>query len=88
MLLDYNDYVIVYKTIDKFNNVKVLYKEYFIYVNIRKIKLHIKAKDLYPDGYDLNTLFISYEDRKLEKDIVRVSKNALKKIQKEIRNNK
>ncbi|MCR8744425.1 hypothetical protein NWE74_03855 [Romboutsia lituseburensis] len=50
--------------------------------------MYLKAKDLYPEGYDIDSLFISYEDRKLEKDIQRGSKKALKKIQKEIKNNK
>lgn len=87
-LLNYNDFGIVYKTIDKFNKVSVLYKDEFIDVNARRMTIEFKSKDLYPDGYDLNTLFVSYEERKLEKDISRGSKKALKKIQKEIRNNK
>ena len=85
-LLDYDDYGIVYKTIDKFNNVAVLYKKEFIEVNIKRLELSLKAKDLYPEGYDLNSLFVSFEDRKLEKDIARGSKKALRKIQKEIKN--
>lgn len=48
----------------------------------------LKATDLYPEGYDLSTLFVSYKEIKLEKDIARVYKKALKKIQKEIKNNK
>ena len=87
-LLDHDDYGIVYKPIDKFNNVAVLYNKEFIDVNIRRLELSLKAKDLYPEDYDLNSLFVSFEDRKLEKDIARGSKKALKKIQKEIKNNK
>ena len=87
-LLDYDDYGIVYKTIDKYNNVKILYKEEFVKVNIKRIELSLKAKDLYPVGYDLNSLFTSFEERKLEKDIARGSKKALKKIRKEIKNNR
>ena len=75
-------------TIDKYNNVEVLYKEEFIKVNIKRIELSLKAKDLYPQGYDLNSLFVIFEERKLEKDIARGSKKALKKIQKEIKNNR
>lgn len=88
MLLDYDDYGIVYKPIDKFNNIKVLYNKEFIDVNIKRVNLYLKAKDLYPENYDLNTLFVSFKDIKLEKDIARGSKKALKKIQKEIKNNK
>ena len=87
-LLDFKDFAIVYKPIDKFNNVEVLYKDEFISVNAKRLKLRFKAKDLYPEGYDLNSLFVSFEKRKLDRDIERGSKKALKKIQKEIRNNR
>ncbi|MGL5345859.1 MAG: endonuclease MutS2 [Peptostreptococcaceae bacterium] len=87
-LLDKEDFAIIYKPVDKFNNVEVLYKDEFITINVKKVELFLKAKDLYPPGYDLDTLFTSYEDRKLEKDIKRGSKKALKKIQKEIKNKK
>ena len=87
-LLDYDDYGIVYEEMDKYNNIKVLYKNDFIEVNIKRVNPYLKAKDLYPADYDLNSLFTSYKDRKLEKDIARGSKKALKKIQKEIKNNK
>ncbi|MCC3867448.1 endonuclease MutS2 [Terrisporobacter mayombei] len=86
-LLDFNDFGIVYKPIDKFNNVEVLYKYEFININARRLKLQFKAKDLYPEGYDLNSLFISFEKRKLDRDIERGSKKALKKIKKEIKSN-
>ena len=85
-LLDKDDFGIVYTGIDKFNNLQVLYKDEFITVNVKRTKPYLKAKDLYPEGYDLNSLFVSFKDRKLEKDIARGSKNALKKIQKEIKN--
>ena len=87
-LLDYEDFAIVYKPMDKFNNIEVLYKDEFIKVNIRRMNLKFKAKDLYPEGYDLNSLFVSYEKRKLDRDIERGSKKALKKIQREIRNSR
>lgn len=87
-LLDFEDFGIVYKSIDKFNNVEVLYKDEFININARRLKLQLKAKDLYPEGYDLDSLFVSFEKRKLDRDIERGSKKALKKIQKEIRNNR
>lgn len=87
-LLDENDFGVIYKPIDKFNNVEVLFKDNFISVNIKRLQLSIKASELYPEGYDLDTLFTSFEDRKLEKDIQRGSKKALKKIQKEIKENR
>ncbi len=87
-LLDEDECAIVYKPVNKFNNVEVLYNDKFIEVNIKRIELFLSASELYPVGYDLNSLFTSYEDRKLEKDINRGSKKALKKIQKQIKENK
>lgn len=87
-LLDQDDYAVVYKPVDKFNNVEVLFENEFVMVNVKRVELFLKAEELYPPGYDLDTLFTSYKDRKLEKDITRGSKKALKKIQKEIRENK
>ena len=87
-LLDKEDFGIVYKPVNKFNNIEVLYKDEFIEVNIKRIELSLKANQLYPEDYDLSSLFTSYEDRKLEKDIQRGSKKALKKIQKEIKQNR
>ncbi|WP_326909098.1 endonuclease MutS2 [Sedimentibacter sp. MB31-C6] len=81
-LSEYKDYGLIYKSKNEFNNVTVLYNDDFIEVNIKQIKLQYKAKDLYPSDYDLNTLFTSFEDRKLEKDIARGSKKALKKLMK------
>ncbi len=46
------------------------------------MKLEFKAEELYPQDYDLNSLFTSFSERKLEKDIARGSKKALKKLQK------
>ena len=87
-LLDYDQSAIIYKPRDNYNNVEVLYNNEFITVNVKRVKLQLKAKDLYPEGYDLNSLFVSFDKRKLERDIKRGSKKALRKIQKEIRNNK
>lgn len=83
LLLDKNDSAIIYKGRDEFNNVVVLYNKYFIEVNYKRVKLELKAEELYPEGYDLNQLFVSYKDRKLERDIERGSKKALKKLRKE-----
>lgn len=83
ILLDNNESAIVYKEIDRLNNVTVLYNDEFIEINYKRIKLDIKASQLYPADYDLSQLFVSYKERKLERDIERGSKKALKKIRKE-----
>ena len=83
LLLDKNDFAIIYKGRDEFNNVVVLYDKEFIEVNYKRVKIELKAEELYPEGYDLTQLFVSYKDRKLERDIERGSKKALKKLRKE-----
>jgi dsDNA-specific endonuclease/ATPase MutS2 len=83
-----DDYAIVYEPIDKFNNIKLFYKDEIVEVNSKRIELDIKASELYPEGYDMNTLFTAYHERKLQHDLERGSKKALRKVQKEIRNRK
>lgn len=88
IVLDKNITGIVYKQADRLNNLIVMIKDEFIEVNCKRVRLEGKAIDLYPADYDLNQLFVKYRDRKLEHDIERGSKKALKKIQKEIRERK
>ena len=87
-LLDYNDFGLVYELQDKFSNVTVYYQNEMIDVNKKRLKLEQKAKDLYPDSYDLDALFTDYQMRKWQHDIERGSKKALRKIEKEIKKNK
>ncbi|ASL66199.1 TPA: endonuclease MutS2 [Bacillus cereus] len=87
-LLDHNDFGIIYKEKDNFYNVVVYYNGEFVEVNVKRITLEVAAKELYPEGYDLNTLFVDYKERKMQHDIERGSKKALRKIQKEIRKNR
>lgn len=82
LLLDKNESGIVYKERDRNNNLIILYNKEFIEVNYKRLKLEIKAEELYPEGYDLNQLFVSFKERKLNKDIERGSKKALKEIRK------
>ncbi|MGE7674775.1 endonuclease MutS2 [Lysinibacillus sp. NPDC094403] len=87
-LLDYDDVGIVYQEMDNFYNVVVFYEGEFIKVNVKRLSLELPATELYPEGYDLETLFVDYKERKLQHDIERGSKKALRKIQKEIRKDK
>ena len=83
LLLEKNLSAIVYKGIDRFNNVTILCNNEFLEVNYKRIKLEFKAEELYPEGYDLNQLFSSFKERKLERDIERGSKKSLRKFRKE-----
>ncbi|ANC20480.1 mannonate oxidoreductase [Bacillus cereus] len=87
-LLDHDDFGIIYKEKDNFYNVVVYYNGEFVEVNVKRITLEVAAKELYPEGYDLNTLFVDYKERKMQHDIERGSKKAMRKIQKEIRKNR
>ena len=82
-ILDINKSGIVYKGINQFNNVIVFVDGDFKEINYKRLKIEFKSIELYPEGYDLNQLFVSYKERKLEHDIERGSKKALKKIKKE-----
>lgn len=84
-LLDKGDYGIVYKSVDHFNNVEVFYNNNIIPVNIKRLELNSKAEDLYPLGYDIDSLFTEFKVRKLDRDIKRGSKKALKQIRKQIK---
>ena len=81
-LLDYDDFGIIYKEIDNFYNVVVYYNGEFVEVNVKRINLEVAAKELYPEGYDLNTLFVDYKERKMQHDIERGSKKRFVKSKK------
>ncbi|WP_026889802.1 endonuclease MutS2 [Clostridium beijerinckii] len=83
LLLDKDASGIVYKEIDRLNNIIVLFNNEFIEVNCKRIKLEISAEELYPKDYDMSQLFSSYKERKLNRDIERGSKKGLKKFRKQ-----
>lgn len=84
LLLDKKISAVVYKEKDRFNNLVVFFNKEFLEVNFKRVKLEFTAEELYPEGYDLNQLFVSFKERKLEKDLKRGSKKAIKKLRKEI----
>ncbi|OSA96383.1 UNVERIFIED_ORG: mannonate oxidoreductase [Clostridium botulinum] len=83
LLLDKKVSALVYKTKDRFNNVVVFLNNEFIEVNFKRLKLEFTVEELYPKDYDLNQLFVSFKERKLDKDLKRGSKKAIKKFRKE-----
>lgn len=52
-------------------------------VPLRRLKLVTAATVLYPAGYDLESLFTDFHERKFKKDIDRGSKKAQKKLRKQ-----
>ncbi|ONI45427.1 mannonate oxidoreductase [Candidatus Epulonipiscioides gigas] len=88
LLLDTNQEGIIYSSQDKSRNAEVFVNNEIIKIYEKRIKLLVTAENLYPDDYDLDSLFVDFKIRKQERDIARGSKKALKKIQKEIKNNR
>ncbi|MFJ5770923.1 endonuclease MutS2 [Psychrobacillus sp. NPDC093180] len=84
-LTEHEDFGIVYEKKDNYNNVAVFYKNEIIKVNAKRMQLEGRASDLYPEGYDLNSLFVSYVERKFQHDMERGSKKAVKKVSKEMK---
>ena len=70
------------------NRPQVIVTSGLVNQNILNMLSTLGASNFLLKPYDLNSLFVSFEDRKLEKDIARGSKKALRKIQKEIKNNR
>src|SRR5690606_18806889 len=56
-LLDHDDFGIVFKEKDDYHNVTVFYQNQLMEVNEKRLVLELKAVELYPKGYDLDTLF-------------------------------
>lgn len=73
-----------------FYSIKTRILQIIIFVNktfktipIKGAKLVRKAKDLYPEGYNLDLLFIQdWKEYKLNRDLNRGSKKAWKKLKK------
>lgn len=84
-LLETGQSGLIYAQVDKYHQVTVYIDGEYQDIHVRRIKLEQKASDLYPDGYDLDNLFVDYATRKLNHDIERGSKKAMRKIHKELR---
>lgn len=65
--------------------VKIYLDQEMITLHQKKLKLEQKAQELYPDNYDLDSLFEEYSVRKKRRDLERGSKKAYKELCKESR---
>lgn len=60
---------------------KIFVNKNFSIIPVKRLELRRKAADLYPDGYNLDLLFISsWQEYKFNKDLERGSKKAYKKL--------
>lgn len=62
---------------------KVWIDEEMAMVAVKRIRLLIKQTELYPEGYDLDQLFIDHRTYKFNKDLSRGSKKAYKQLKKQ-----
>lgn len=84
-LLETNQIGLVYAMDESLRQVTVYVDGTFSDHPLRRVRREAKALDLYPAGYDLETLFVDYRDRKEAHDFARGSKKALRRVEKEIR---
>ncbi|MTI71774.1 MAG: endonuclease MutS2 [Firmicutes bacterium] len=64
-----NEKAIIYEVEDEYGDLTVLLKDEFIKINKKRVKLFIKKEQLYPEGYDLDNVFVSWDKRKIKKEI-------------------
>lgn len=75
---------IFYQKIQFKDEIEVFVDKEFVTVPLKRVKLLRQAKDLYPEGYNLDLLFIKdYQDYKFNRDLNRGSKKAFKTLNKQ-----
>ena len=62
---------IICKTADEKGVLRVQMADRKIWINHKRIKLHVAAEELYPDDYDFSIIFDSVKNRKLRHQIDR-----------------
>ena len=80
---EYEQDVLFYQNSDLANQIIIFVNKTFKTIPIKGAKLVRKAKDLYPEGYNFDLLFIQdWKEYKLNRDLNRGSKKAWKKLKK------
>ncbi|MHC5227306.1 endonuclease MutS2 [Enterococcus sp. LJL99] len=74
---------LVYERMIGTQMVKIYLNQEMIMVHQKKLKLEQPGQELYPDNYDLDSLFEEYKVRKKRRDLERGSKKAYKELRKE-----
>lgn len=70
-IMSSNEKGIVYELDDEQGNITLIVKGKHLKIKRKRVTKYISKDRLYPDGYDLNTVFVPWKKRKLEKDIER-----------------
>lgn len=84
-LLETGEVGLVRQEIDRQQRVEVYLDGKSESVSARRLVREARAEDLYPAGYDIDSLFTTYRERKDAHDFARGSKKALRRVEKEIR---
>lgn len=73
---------IVFKTEDEKGNIGVQIKGEKFFINYKRVKLNIAAKELYPENYDFSIIFDTVENRKASHEMSRkYSPNIVMNVQ-------
>ena len=62
---------IVCETVNEKGVLRVQLREKKIYINHKRVKLHVAADELYPEDYDFSIIFDSVETRKMRHQMER-----------------
>ena len=62
---------IVCEPVNEKGVLRVQLRDKKIYINHKRVKLHVAAKELYPEDYDFSIVFDSVEQRKMRHKIER-----------------
>lgn len=81
---EYQKEALVYEDIGE-DTIAVYLEKEMIRVPRQRVRLVRSAENLYPTGYDLDSLFIDFKTRKQQRDLERGSKKAHKALVKEMR---
>ncbi len=81
---EYQKEALVYEDIGE-DTIAVYLEKEMIRVPRQCVRLVRSAENLYPAGYDLDSLFIDFKTRKQQRDLERGSKKAHKALVKEMR---
>jgi dsDNA-specific endonuclease/ATPase MutS2 len=79
---EHEQYGLFYEYQDEYS-AKILIEKQLISVSLKRLKLAVPASELYPQGYDLEQLFVEYHERKFNRDIDRGSKKAQKQLRRQ-----
>lgn len=71
ILLEKDDHALVFEHMEDEGMVRIFKDGEYSDIHERRLSLDKRAELLYPVGYDMDQLFISFKKRKLEKDIVK-----------------